>query len=80
MFLLAFTSADIISDNILELHSTLTDKKIFFTNFPFLTDSFNPPVLPSLPLEQPKSVKRDKFFVDVSLAARGMGNHMHNFC
>ena len=42
MFLLAFTSADIIFHNILELHSTLTDKKIFVTNFPFLTDSVNP--------------------------------------
>ena len=46
MFLLAFTSADIIFHNILDLHSTLTDKKIFFTNFPFLTDSLNPPPPP----------------------------------
>ena len=28
--------------NFLEHHSTLTDKKIFVTNFPFLTDSLKP--------------------------------------
>ena len=73
MFLLAFTSADIIFHNILDLHSTLTDKKIFFTNFPFLTDSLNPPLLPSLPLEQPKSVKSDKSFCRCSLSCWGDG-------
>ena len=49
MFFLAFTSADIIFHNILELHSTLTDKKIFVTNFPFLTDSLNPAPAPPTP-------------------------------
>ena len=38
LFLLAFTSADVIFHKFLELHSTLSEKKIFFTNFPFLTD------------------------------------------
>ena len=36
MFLLAFTSADIIFHNILELHSTLTDEKIFVTKYLFV--------------------------------------------
>ena len=45
LFLLAFTSADIIFHKFLELHST-SDKKIFVTNFPFLTDSLKPPPLP----------------------------------
>ena len=39
LFLLAFTSADIIFHKFLELHSKLSEKKIFVTNFPFLTDS-----------------------------------------
>ena len=37
LFLLAFTSADIIFHKFLELHSTLSEKKIFVTNFSFLT-------------------------------------------
>ena len=45
MLFLAFTSADIIFHNILELHSTLTDKKIFVANFPFLTDSLTHPLI-----------------------------------
>ena len=48
LFLLAFTSADIIFHKFLELHST-SDKKIFVTNFPFLTNSFKPPPLPHPP-------------------------------
>ena len=35
----AFTSADIVFHKFLDLHSTLTEKKIFVMNFPFLTDS-----------------------------------------
>ena len=35
---LAFTSADIIFQKFLELHSTLSEKQIFSTNFPFLTN------------------------------------------
>ena len=32
------SSADIIFHNVLELHSTLIEKKIFDMNFPFITD------------------------------------------
>ena len=35
LLLLAFTSADIIIDNFLELHSILSVKKIFVMNFIF---------------------------------------------
>ena len=38
---LAFTSADMIFLKLLELHSTLSEKKIFVTRF--LTDSLKPP-------------------------------------
>ena len=38
-FMLAFTSTDIVFHRFLELHSTLSGKKIFVINFPFLTDS-----------------------------------------
>ena len=38
LFLWAFTSADIIFHKFLELHSTLSEKKIFVVNFSFLTD------------------------------------------
>ena len=43
VFILAFTSADIVFHNFLELHSILSEKKIFVTNFPFLTDSLKHP-------------------------------------
>ena len=43
LFLLAFISADIIFHTFLELHSTLFEKKIFVSNFPFLMDSLKPP-------------------------------------
>ena len=36
--ILAFTLADIMFHKFLELHSTLSKKKIFITMFPFLTD------------------------------------------
>ena len=39
LFLLVFTSADIIFHKLLELHSTLPVKSIFVTNFPFVMDS-----------------------------------------
>ena len=35
-------SADMIFQKFLELHSTLSEKKIFVTNFPFLMDSLKP--------------------------------------
>ena len=38
-FMLVFTSADIIFYKLLELHSSLSVKKIFVTNCPFLRDS-----------------------------------------
>ena len=43
LFLLAFTSADIIFHKCLELFSIKKKKKIFFTNFPFLMDSIKSP-------------------------------------
>ena len=47
-YYIAFTLADIIFQKCLELHST-SDKKIFVTNFPFLTDSLtNPRPRPTL--------------------------------
>ena len=39
LFLLAFTSADIIFHKFLELHSILSEKNISVTNFTFSTDS-----------------------------------------
>ena len=42
-FMLDFTSADIIFHYFLELHTTLSEKKIFVMNFPFLTDSLKLP-------------------------------------
>ena len=42
LFLLVFTSADIIFHRFLDLHSTLSGKKIFVTNFSFSTVSLNP--------------------------------------
>ena len=38
LFLLALTSGGIIFYKLLELHSTMSDKKIFVPNFSFLTD------------------------------------------
>ena len=43
-------------------HSALSERKIFVTNFPFLTESLKPPSQPH-PLKQPKSTKRDKGFL-----------------
>ena len=42
LFLLTFTSTDIIFHKFLEIHSALSEKKILVTNFPFLTDSLKP--------------------------------------
>ena len=49
MLLLAFTLADIIFHKFLELHSTLPEKKIFVTNFPFLMDLLKLVVVELLP-------------------------------
>ena len=45
LFLVVFISINIIGIicKFVELHSTTTDQNIFVTNFPFLTDSLNPP-------------------------------------
>ena len=42
VFISFFTSAGIIFVKFLELHSTISAKNIFVTNFPFLTDSLRP--------------------------------------
>ena len=49
LFLLVFTSADIIFHKVLELRSTLSEKKIFVTHFPFLMDSLKPLQPPPTP-------------------------------
>ena len=61
VIVLIFTSADIIFLTFLELHSTLSEKKIFVTNFIFLKDSLKPttPLRPKLQ----KSTKRDESFL-----------------
>ena len=69
MFLLAFTSASIIFHNFLELHSTLTEKDIFVRNFPFLTDSLNPP--PPHPLNSQNPLCVTKVFCQCSLNQKG---------
>ena len=64
LLLLAFTtSADIIFHKLLELYSTLLEKKNFFvTNFPFLMDSLNP-----LPPKGQIPLSMTKFFADATL-------------
>ena len=65
-FSLAFTLTDIIFYKFLKLHSALSERKIFVTNFPFLTESLNPhpppppPSPPPTPLnsQNPLNVKR----------------------
>ena len=41
LFLLALTSGGIVFYKLLELHSTMSDKNLFVTNFLFLTDPLN---------------------------------------
>ena len=64
--MLAFTSADIIFHKLLELHSSLSEKRIFVANFPFLTDSLKP--LHPLNSQNPLSVTR--FFCLCSLSRK----------
>ena len=63
--MLAFTSADIIFYKLLELHASLSEKKIFVTNFPFLTDSLKPPH----PLTGQNPLSVTKVFCRCSLTA-----------
>ena len=52
----------------LELHSkSFEKKKMFVTNFPFLTDSLKPPLPPPPPpiISPPQSAKRDKGFLSM---------------
>ena len=74
LFLLAFTSANIIFHKFLELHSTLSEKKIFVLNFPFLTDSLKPPPptqLPPPPLNSQNRLSVAKAFCQCSLTYHG---------
>ena len=71
LFLVIFISFYITSTDILELHSTLSEKKIFVTNFAFLTDPLNtqppppPPPTHTPPPPPPKSPKCDKGFLSI---------------
>ena len=70
LFLLTFTSsADIIFHKFLELHSALSEKKIFVTNFPFLTDSLKPQ--PPHPLNSQNPLSLTKVFCQCSLTYHG---------
>ena len=69
LFLLAFTLAGIIFVKLLELHSTISEKSIFVTNFPFFnrfTQTPPPPTLRSLNGQNLLSIWQ-KFFVDAPL-------------
>ena len=68
-FLLALTSANIISHKFSEIHSTLSEKKIFVTNFPFLTDSLKPQ--PPHPLNSQSPLSLTKVFCQCSLTYHG---------
>ena len=66
LLLLAFTLVHIIFHKFSEFHSTLFEKKIFVTNFPFLIDSLNSlsdPHLHPLNSQNPLSVTR--FFLSM---------------
>ena len=58
--LLAFTLADIIFHNFLELQSKISEKNIFLANFPFQPICSDPP-----PPERPKSAKCNKSFLSM---------------
>ena len=74
LFLLAFTSADIIFHNFLERHSTLSEKKkIFATNYLFLTDSLKPPSTAHL-LNNQNPLSATKFFCQCFLTYYGFSS------
>ena len=69
LFLLAFTLAGIIFVKLLELHSTISEKSIFVTNFSFFnrfTQTPPPPTLHPVNGQNLLSI-RQKFFVDAPL-------------
>ena len=66
--LLTFTSPDITFHKFSEHHPALSEKKIFVTNFPFLTDSLKPTPTP-LSSQNPLSVA--KGFCQFSLTYHG---------
>ena len=68
LLLLAFTSADIDFYKFLEIYSTLSEKKIFLTNFPFLTDSLKHPTAPYPHLNDPNLLSLTKVFCRCSLS------------
>ena len=64
LFLLAFISAGFIFIKILELHSKISEKNVFITNFSLLTDSLRQP---PTPLTAKICQGWQKFSVDVPL-------------
>ena len=72
LFLLVFTSADIIFHKVLELRSTLSEKKIFVTHFPFLMDSLKPLQPPPTPHPNSQNpLTMTKVFVNATLTYHG---------
>ena len=67
-FLSAFTSADIIFYNFLELHCAFSNKKIFVMNFPFSTDCSKNRIPPPLNCQNLLSAKN--FFCRCSLSQK----------
>ena len=66
LFLLAFTSADYHSSQIIRTSFNIISKKNFSHKFPFLTDLLNAPLPPPPPpSQQPKSAKLDKSFLSM---------------
>ena len=68
LFLLAFTSADIIVHKFLGLHSKLSEKKDFRDKFFFFNGFTNPPPPPQ-PLNDQNPLSVTKFFVDPPLGS-----------
>ena len=79
MFLLAFTSAVIIFDKLIELHSTLSEKKIFVMNFPF---SMVKPGTLNSELQKPRTVNYGTSNLDNIKEHKGQNfaeTQCHNF-
>ena len=58
LFLLAFTSEDIIFHTFIELHSTFSENKIFVINFLFKPPPPPPPLAHSLNSQNPLSMTK----------------------